>query len=82
MAWMQLVQPSATAGAHTSLASRIRRHLSGSGWGTSQLQIEDDGQAVTLRGIASSFHQRQLWLHRAKQAIGDMRCLNDEISVD
>lgn len=81
MAWMQLAHSSATS-AHSPLANSIRRHLSGSGWGTSQLQIEDDGRAVTLRGIASSFYQRQLWLHRAKQAIGDVRYINDEISVD
>jgi len=74
------VLPSATA--PSSLTSRIRGHLTGSGWGVSRLQIEDDGQAVTLRGMASSFYQRQLWLHRAKQAIGDIRYINDEISVD
>lgn len=82
MAWMQLAHSSATIGSPSPLTTHVRRHLSGSGWGTSQLQIEDDGQAVTLRGIASSFYQRQLWLHRAKQAIGGSRCINDEISVD
>ena len=82
MAWMQLAHSSTTTATNSPLANSVRRHLSGSGWGTSQLQIEDDGRAVTLRGIASSFYQRQLWLHRAKQAIGDIRCINDEISVD
>jgi len=79
---MQLVHSSGTTGGPSPLTNSIRRHLSGSGWGSSQLQIEDDGQAVTLRGIATSFYQRQLWLHRAKQAIGDVRCINDEISVN
>jgi hypothetical protein len=76
------LSPVPSAVAHSSLANRIRGHLRGSGWGASRLQIEDDGQAVTLRGIASSFYQRQVWLHRAKQAIGDIRFINDEISVD
>jgi hypothetical protein len=63
------------------LTTRIRGQLHGSGWGSSQLQIEDDGQAVTLRGVASSFYQRQVWLHRTKQVIGEGRRINDEICV-
>jgi len=81
MALLQVPRSSSHATAIPSLTNRIRRQLSGSGWGTATLQIEDDGAAVTLRGIASSFYQRQVWLHRVKQVIGDGRYINDEISV-
>lgn len=63
------------------LTMQIRKQLCGSGWAASRLQIADDGDAVTLRGMATSFYQRQLWLHRTKQVIGDNRRINDEIMV-
>lgn len=78
MVGTELAQSDSASG---PLTLQIRRHLHGSGWAASQLQIADDGRAVTLRGMATSFYQRQLWLHRTKQVIGDHRDINDEIMV-
>ena len=43
--------------------------------------VEVEGGVVTLRGIATSFYQKQLWLHGTKRAIGKETQINDEITV-
>jgi hypothetical protein len=63
------------------LASRIHRQLAADSRALSRLQVEVDGGVVTLRGIATSFYQKQLWLHGTMCAIGDDATINDEITV-
>jgi len=63
------------------LAHRIRRQLAADSRAVSRLQIEVDGGVVTLRGVATSFYQKQLWLHGTKRVIGEDVAINDEITV-
>ena len=63
------------------LESRIRRQLAADSRAVSRLMIEVEGNVVTLRGVATSFYQKQLWLHGTKRAAGDEISINDEISV-
>jgi hypothetical protein len=63
------------------LAIRIHRHLASDSRAVSRLQIEVDGGVVTLRGIATSFYQKQLWLHGTKRVVGEGALINDEITV-
>jgi osmotically-inducible protein OsmY len=63
------------------LATRIQRQLSADSRAVSRLQIEVEGGVVTLRGVATSFYQKQLWLHGTKSVVGDSARINDEISV-
>jgi osmotically-inducible protein OsmY len=63
------------------LAMRIQRQLSADSRAVSRLQIEVEGGVVTLRGVATSFYQKQLWLHGTKSVVGDSARINDEISV-
>jgi hypothetical protein len=67
--------------ADEQLALRIQRHLAAESRAVSRLQIEVDSGVVTLRGIATSFYQKQLWLHGTKQIVGDDTLIKDEITV-
>ena len=63
------------------LEARIRRQLAADSRAVTRLTIQVEGQVVTLKGVATSFYQKQLWLHGAKRAAGDEIAINDEISV-
>ena len=63
------------------LENQIRRLLTADSWAVSRLQIEVAGGMVTLRGMATSFYQKQLWLHGTKRIVGEEVAINDEIEV-
>jgi hypothetical protein len=63
------------------LAVRIQRHLAAESRAVSRLQIEVCEGVVTLRGVATSFYQKQLWLHGTKRVVGSEAVIQDEISV-
>lgn len=63
------------------LALQIRRQLASDSRAISRLQIEVADGVVTLRGVATSFYQKQLWLHGTKRIVGDDAPINDEIDV-
>jgi hypothetical protein len=63
------------------LAARVHRQFASDSRALSRLQIEVDCGVVTLRGTATSFYQKQLWLHGAKRVVGDSALINDEIDV-
>jgi hypothetical protein len=67
--------------ADQQLAHRIQRQLAADSRAVSRLQIEVDGGVVTLRGISTSFYQKQLWLHGTKRVVGPDAQINDEITV-
>jgi osmotically-inducible protein OsmY len=67
--------------ADQQLAHRIQRQLAADSRAVARLQIEVEGGVVTLRGIATSFYQKQLWLHGTKRVIGPEAQINDEITV-
>jgi osmotically-inducible protein OsmY len=70
-----------TATPDDELAHRIQRQLAAESRAVSRLQIEVEDGVVTLRGVATSFYQKQLWLHGTKRVAGDDAVINDEISV-
>ena len=70
-----------TENADDQLAHRIQRQLAADSRAVWRLQISVDEGVVTLRGVATSFYQKQLWLHGTKRVIGDDAVINDEISV-
>jgi len=63
------------------LAHRIQRQLAIESRADSRLQIKVVEGVVTLRGVATSFYQKQLWLHGTKRVIGEDALINDEITV-
>jgi osmotically-inducible protein OsmY len=63
------------------LARRIQRQLASDSRAVSRLQIKVVDGVITLRGVATSFYQKQLWLHGTKRVVGDRAVINDEISV-
>jgi osmotically-inducible protein OsmY len=65
----------------TILEQRIRRHLTADSRAVSRLQIEVEAGVVTLRGVANSFYQKQLWLHGTKRVIGEDVLIDDQITV-
>jgi len=67
--------------ADDKLALRIQRQLAADSRAVSRLQIEVEHGVVTLRGVATSFYQKQLWLHGTKSVVGDSTLINDAISV-
>ena len=75
------VRPVSHESADQQLAHRIQRQLAADSRAVSRLQIEVDGGIVTLRGVATSFYQKQLWLHGTKRVVGDSVVINDEITV-
>ena len=70
-----------TESADDQLAHRIQRQLAADSRAVWRLQISVDEGVVTLRGIATSFYQKQLWLHGTKRVVGDDAIINDEITV-
>jgi hypothetical protein len=70
-----------TESANTNLAERIRQQLAADSRAVWRLEVNVDGGVVTLRGTATSFYQKQLWLHGTKRVIGDEAIINDEITV-
>ena len=67
--------------ADQQLAHRIQRQLAADSRAVSRLQIEVEGGIVTLRGVATSFYQKQLWLHGTMRVVGPDALINDEIVV-
>jgi hypothetical protein len=67
--------------ADQQLAHRIQRQLAADSRAVSRLQIEVDGGIVTLRGVATSFYQKQLWLHGTKRVVSTETQIIDEITV-
>jgi len=63
------------------LARKIQRQLAADSRALSRLQVDVDDGVVTLKGVATSFYQKQLWLHGAMQVVGDSGVINDEITV-
>jgi osmotically-inducible protein OsmY len=63
------------------LEQQIRRQLAADSKAVSRLQIDVSEGVVTLRGIATSFYQKQLWLHGTKRAAGVDAVINDKIEV-
>jgi hypothetical protein len=81
---MSVVLPSRHSKTHVAdeqLAHRIQRHLAAESRAVSRLQIQVDDGVVTLRGVATSFYQKQLWLHGTKRVVGENGSINDQISV-
>jgi len=74
-------RPQLTIAADEKLVMRIQRQLAADSRAVSRLQIEVDRGVVTLRGVATSFYQKQLWLHGTKSVVGDSALINDEITV-
>jgi len=70
-----------TESADDQLAHRILRQLATESRAFSRLQIKVTDGVVTLRGVATSFYQKQLWLHGTKRVVGEETTINDEISV-
>ena len=70
-----------TDSADMELAERIRQQLAADSRAVWRLHVNVDGGVVTLRGTATSFYQKQLWLHGTKRVIGDEAVINDEITV-
>jgi len=63
------------------LAHQIQRQLAADSRAVARLQIKVDEGVVTLRGVATSFYQKQLWLHGTKRVIGGEAAIVDEITV-
>jgi osmotically-inducible protein OsmY len=74
-------RPASHESADQQLARRIQRQLAADSRAVSRLQVAVDEGVVTLKGVANSFYQKQLWLHGTKQVIGDSAVINDEIIV-
>jgi len=70
-----------TENADDELAHQIQRQLAADSRAVWRLQISVDEGVVTLRGVATSFYQKQLWLHGTKRVVGEDAIINDEISV-
>jgi hypothetical protein len=75
------VRDQTDADSDQQLATRIHRQLASDSRAVSRLQIEVDAGVVTLRGVATSFYQKQLWLHGTKRVVGEGVLINDEITV-
>jgi osmotically-inducible protein OsmY len=70
-----------TGDTDAQIAHRIRRHLAASSRAQSRLQVEVEEGVVTLRGTATSFYQKQLWIHGTKQVVGNEAEIKDEVIV-
>jgi osmotically-inducible protein OsmY len=74
-------RPAFHESADQQLAHKIQRQLAADSRAVSRLKIDVDSGVVTLKGVATSFYQKQLWLHGTKQVVGDSGVINDEITV-
>ena len=67
--------------ADQQLEGKIRCQLAADSRAVTRLAIKVEGNVVTLTGVATSFYQKQLWLHGTMRAAGDDIAINDEINV-
>ena len=67
--------------ADDQLALRIQRQLIADSRAASRLQIQVEDGVVTLRGTATSFYQKQLWLHGTKRVAGETATIDDQVTV-
>jgi hypothetical protein len=74
-------RPKTAASPDEQLAARVQRQLASDSRAVSRLQVEVDEGVVTLRGTATSFYQKQLWLHGTMRVVGDIALINDQIDV-
>ena len=74
-------RPTQIESADQQLAVKIQRQLAADSRAVLRLTIEVDDGVVTLKGVATSFYQKQLWLHGTKRVVGDSAVINDEITV-
>ena len=74
-------RPALNESTDQQLARKIQRQLAADSRAVSRLSIEVEDGIVTLKGVATSFYQKQLWLHGTMQVIGDSAIINDEITV-
>jgi hypothetical protein len=75
------VRPVSREATNQQLVHRIQRQLAADSRAVSRLEVKVDDDVVTLRGTATSFYQKQLWLHGTKRVIGENAKINDEIDV-
>lgn len=81
MSALLAIRPLSRDAANQQLVHRIQRQLAADSRAVSRLEVEVDGDVVTLRGTSTSFYQKQLWLHGTKRVIGEAAQINDEITV-
>lgn len=74
-------RPVSAESADEQLARRIHRQLAADSRAVSRLTVDVDDGVVTLKGVATSFYQKQLWLHGTMQVVGESAVINDEITV-
>jgi len=74
-------RPATQESADQQLARKIQRQLAADSRAVSRLHVSVDGGVVTIKGVATSFYQKQLWLHGTMQVAGDSAVINDEITV-
>ena len=75
------LRPVSQKSSDQQLARRIQRNFAADSRALARLQIGVDDGIVTLKGVATSYYQKQLWLHGTKQVVGDSGVINDEITV-
>ncbi|MEX2174330.1 MAG: BON domain-containing protein [Pirellulaceae bacterium] len=66
--------------ANESLSGQVVRAIQARRVQFSTLHVEADAGVVTLRGLANSFYQKQLWLH-ATQCVPGVLGIVDQIEV-
>jgi len=81
MSALTTLRPPANSPADEQLVHRIQRQLAADSRAVAKLQVEVDHGVITLRGVATSFYQKQLWLHGVKRVVGDQAAINDQITV-
>jgi osmotically-inducible protein OsmY len=81
MSALSTLRRPASPTADEQLVHRIQRQLAADSRAVARLQIEVYDGVVTLRGVATSFYQKQLWLHGVKRVVGDQTAINDQITV-
>ena len=74
-------RPAIHESADQQLARKIQRQLAADSRAVSRLEVEVEDGVVTLKGVATSFYQKQLWLHGTMRVAGDSAVINDEINV-
>ena len=78
---LMLLAPPRQVSIDEQLASQIRKVLAEKPrMAGSKVRVEVEAGIVTLRGSASSFYQKQLWLHGIKRCPG-VRGIVDKVEV-
>jgi osmotically-inducible protein OsmY len=72
---------STTVAADEQLAILVKDQLAADSRAISRLAVAVENGVITLRGVATSFYQKQLWLHGAKRVAGDDAQIDDQITV-